>query len=76
LSLDENTLSLAFENAVTPVLIPAQPGDLDSRRRASPRPKQHAYLSSPTRCSTRFISALPHQQPFHRSAAVGRMSNY
>lgn len=34
LSLDENTLSLAFENAVTPVLIPAQPGDLDSLSRA------------------------------------------
>jgi dihydropteroate synthase-like protein len=34
LSLDENTLPLAFDHAVTPVLIPSQPGDLDSLGRA------------------------------------------
>ncbi|WP_442578799.1 DUF6513 domain-containing protein [Mesorhizobium sp. ASY16-5R] len=34
LSLDENTLPLAFEHPVTPVLIPAVPGDLDSLGRA------------------------------------------
>jgi dihydropteroate synthase-like protein len=34
LSLDENTLPLAFEHAVTPVLIPSIPGDLDSLSRA------------------------------------------
>jgi dihydropteroate synthase-like protein len=34
LSLDENTLPLAFEHKVTPVLIPSVPGDLDSLDRA------------------------------------------
>ncbi|MBN9244375.1 MAG: dihydropteroate synthase [Mesorhizobium sp.] len=34
LSLNENTLPLAFEHAVTPVLIPSVPGDLDSLGRA------------------------------------------
>ena len=34
LSLDENTLPLAFDFPVTPVLIPAIPGDLDSLGRA------------------------------------------
>ncbi len=34
LSLDENTLPLAFEYELTPVLIPAVPGDLDSLGRA------------------------------------------
>ena len=34
LSLDENTLPLAFEHGVTPVLIPSVPGDLDSLGRA------------------------------------------
>ncbi len=34
LSLDENTLPLAFEHHVTPVLIPSAPGDLDSLGRA------------------------------------------
>ncbi len=34
LSLDEHTLPLAFDHAVTPVLIPSQPGDLDSLGRA------------------------------------------
>ncbi|MEQ1951115.1 DUF6513 domain-containing protein [Mesorhizobium yinganensis] len=34
LSLDENTLPLALEHPVTPVLIPAIPGDLDSLGRA------------------------------------------
>ena len=34
LSLDENTLPLALEHQVTPVLIPSVPGDLDSLGRA------------------------------------------
>jgi dihydropteroate synthase-like protein len=34
LSLDENTLPLAFEHEITPVLIPSAPGDLDSLGRA------------------------------------------
>jgi dihydropteroate synthase-like protein len=34
LSLDENTLPLAFEHDATPVLIPSVPGDLDSLGRA------------------------------------------
>ncbi|MCV3241225.1 DUF6513 domain-containing protein [Mesorhizobium sp. ZC-5] len=34
LSLTEETLPLAFEHAVTPVLIPSAPGDLDSLGRA------------------------------------------
>jgi dihydropteroate synthase-like protein len=34
LSLDENTLPLAFDNEATPVLIPSIPGDLDSLGRA------------------------------------------
>jgi dihydropteroate synthase-like protein len=34
LSLDENTLPLAYEHKVTPVLIPSVPGDLDSLGRA------------------------------------------
>ena len=34
LSLDENTLPLAFDRKVTPVLIPSAPGDLDSLGRA------------------------------------------
>src|SRR5690606_19837062 len=34
LSLDENTLPLAFEHEATPVLIPSVPGDLDSLGRA------------------------------------------
>src|SRR5918994_324117 len=34
LSLDENTLPLAFEHGATPVLIPSVPGDLDSLGRA------------------------------------------
>ena len=34
LSLDENTLPLAFDHAVTPVLVPSVPGDLDSLGRA------------------------------------------
>lgn len=34
LSLDENTLPLAFEHKVTPVLIPSSPSDLDSLGRA------------------------------------------
>jgi dihydropteroate synthase-like protein len=34
LSLDENTLSLAFDSKATPVLIPSAPGDLDSLGRA------------------------------------------
>ena len=34
LSLDENTLPLAFEHKVTPVLIPSASGDLDSLGRA------------------------------------------
>jgi dihydropteroate synthase-like protein len=34
LSLDENTLPLAFDHGATPVLIPAVPGDLDSLGRA------------------------------------------
>jgi dihydropteroate synthase-like protein len=34
LSLDENTLPLAFDRKVTPVLIPSSPGDLDSLGRA------------------------------------------
>lgn len=34
LSLDENTLPLAFDGKVTPVLIPSAPGDLDSLGRA------------------------------------------
>lgn len=34
LSLDENTLPLAFEHDATPVLIPSIPGDLDSLGRA------------------------------------------
>jgi len=34
LSLDANTLPLAFDHAVTPVLIPSQPGDMDSLGRA------------------------------------------
>ena len=34
LSLDENTLPLAFDHKVTPVLIPSVPGDLDSLGRA------------------------------------------
>ncbi|HEY6630421.1 MAG TPA: DUF6513 domain-containing protein [Rhizobiaceae bacterium] len=34
LSLDENTLPLAFDRKLTPVLIPSAPGDLDSLGRA------------------------------------------
>jgi dihydropteroate synthase-like protein len=34
LSLDENTLPLAFDRKVTPVLVPSIPGDLDSLGRA------------------------------------------
>jgi dihydropteroate synthase-like protein len=34
LSLDENTLPLAFDHAAVPVLIPSVPGDLDSLGRA------------------------------------------
>ncbi|RLP22697.1 DUF6513 domain-containing protein [Mesorhizobium sp. YM1C-6-2] len=34
LSLDENTLPLAFDSKATPVLIPSAPGDLDSLGRA------------------------------------------
>jgi dihydropteroate synthase-like protein len=34
LSLDENTLPLAFDHKATPVLIPSVPGDLDSLGRA------------------------------------------
>jgi dihydropteroate synthase-like protein len=34
LSLDENTLPLAFDHGATPVLIPSVPGDLDSLGRA------------------------------------------
>jgi dihydropteroate synthase-like protein len=34
LSLDENTLPLAFDHGATPVLIPSIPGDLDSLGRA------------------------------------------
>lgn len=34
LSLDENTLKLAFEHDATPVLIPSVPGDMDSLGRA------------------------------------------
>ncbi|MDW6026420.1 DUF6513 domain-containing protein [Mesorhizobium sp. BAC0120] len=34
LSLDENSLALAFDHEVTPVLIPSIPGDLDSLGRA------------------------------------------
>ena len=34
LSLDENTLPLAFDHEATPVLIPSVPGDLDSLGRA------------------------------------------
>ncbi|MDQ2633526.1 MAG: DUF6513 domain-containing protein, partial [Pseudomonadota bacterium] len=34
LSLDENTLPMAFEHEATPVLIPSVPGDLDSLGRA------------------------------------------
>lgn len=34
LSLDENTVPLAFEHALTPVLVPAVAGDLDSLGRA------------------------------------------
>jgi dihydropteroate synthase-like protein len=34
LSLDENTLPLAFDHQATPILIPSAPGDLDSLGRA------------------------------------------
>ncbi len=34
LSLDENTLPLAFDRKITPVLVPSVPGDLDSLGRA------------------------------------------
>ncbi|WP_274628858.1 DUF6513 domain-containing protein [Arvimicrobium flavum] len=34
LSLDEKTLTLAFEHPVTPIIVPATPGDLDSLGRA------------------------------------------
>jgi len=39
LSLDENTVSLAFEHAATPILVPSQPGDLDSLGRAIAKAK-------------------------------------
>ena len=58
LSLNEDTLDLAFETDAVPVLIPARHGELDgliaSLRAAAARP---AGRSSPTRSSTRSISA-------------------
>jgi dihydropteroate synthase-like protein len=64
LSLDENTLSLAFEHPVVPVLIPAIPGDLDSLGRA---------IEAAERAGIKFI-ADPVLDPIHFgfAASLGR----
>jgi dihydropteroate synthase-like protein len=64
LSLDENTLPLALEHPVTPVLIPSSPGDLDSLGRA---------IESAERAGLKFI-ADPVLDPIHFgfAASLGR----
>lgn len=64
LSLDENTLPLAFEHNVTPVLIPSTPGDLDSLGRA---------IDAARKAGIRFI-ADPVLDPIHFgfAASLGR----
>ena len=64
LSLDENTLPLAFEHQVTPVLIPAIPGDLDSLGRA---------IEAAEKAEIKFI-ADPVLDPIHFgfAASLGR----
>ncbi|MDQ6438245.1 DUF6513 domain-containing protein [Mesorhizobium sp. LHD-90] len=64
LSLDENTLPLAFEHPVTPVLIPSAPGDLDSLGRA---------IEAAQRAGIKFI-ADPVLDPIHFgfAASLGR----
>ena len=76
LSLDENTLPLAFDDEATPVLIPSVPGDLDSLGRAIEPRSAQAFRSSPIRSSTRSISASPHRSAASSScAAAGRTSS-
>jgi len=64
LSLDENTLPLAFDHQAVPVLIPAVPGDLDSLGRA---------IEAAMRAGIRFI-ADPVLDPIHFGFArsIGR----
>ncbi|MFI0849067.1 DUF6513 domain-containing protein [Mesorhizobium sp. IMUNJ 23232] len=64
LSLDENTLPLAFDYPVVPVLIPAIPGDLDSLGRA---------IEAAERAGIKFI-ADPVLDPIHFgfAASLGR----
>lgn len=64
LSLDENTLPIAFDREVTPVLIPSIPGDLDSLGRA---------IDAAERAGIPFI-ADPVLDPIHFgfAASIGR----
>jgi dihydropteroate synthase-like protein len=64
LSLDENTLPLAFEHPVTPVLIPSIPGELDSLGRA---------IEAAEKAGIKFI-ADPVLDPIHFgfAASLGR----
>ncbi len=64
LSLDENTLPIAFEHKVTPVLIPSASGDLDSLGRA---------IAAAEKAGIRFI-ADPVLDPIHFGFAqsIGR----
>jgi dihydropteroate synthase-like protein len=64
LSLDENTLPLAFDHDVTPVLIPSAPADLDSLGRA---------IDAARKAGIRFI-ADPVLDPIHFgfAASLGR----
>jgi len=64
LSLDENSLPLAFDHPAVPVLIPSVPGDLDSLGRA---------IEAASRANIRFI-ADPVLDPIHFgfAASLGR----